>query len=54
MSALPAEADMCSATRHVRFVPIADIAIVSLGGPLCAFPPRIWQNALPVAEGLLP
>ena len=26
MSALPPKADMCSATRHVRFVPIADIA----------------------------
>ena len=25
MSALPSKADMCSATRHVRFVPIADI-----------------------------
>ena len=25
MSALPPKADMCSATRHVRFVPIADI-----------------------------
>ena len=26
MSALPPKADMCSATRYVRFVPIADIA----------------------------
>ena len=26
MSALPPKADMCSATRHVRFVPKADIA----------------------------
>jgi hypothetical protein len=25
MSALPSIADMCGATRHVRFVPIADI-----------------------------
>ena len=25
MSASPPKADMCSATRHVRFVPIADI-----------------------------
>jgi hypothetical protein len=25
MSALPPKADMCSATRHVRFVPEADI-----------------------------
>ncbi|MGB3657977.1 MAG: hypothetical protein WBA14_08610, partial [Pseudolabrys sp.] len=25
MSALPPKADMCSATRHVCFVPIADI-----------------------------
>ena len=28
MSALPPKADMCSATRHVRFVPIADICEV--------------------------
>ena len=28
MSALPPKADMCSATRYVRFVPIADIARV--------------------------
>ena len=28
MSALPPKADMCSATRHVRFVPIADITFV--------------------------
>ena len=27
MSALPPKADMCSATRDVRFVPIADIAV---------------------------
>ena len=27
MSALPPKADMCSATRDVRFVPIADIAL---------------------------
>ena len=27
MSALPPKADMCGATRHVRFVPIADIGI---------------------------
>ena len=27
MSALPPKADMCSATRRVRFVPIADIAL---------------------------
>ena len=26
MSALPPKADMCGATRDVRFVPIADIA----------------------------
>ena len=25
MSALPPKADMCSATRYVRFVPIADM-----------------------------
>ena len=27
MSALPPKADMCGATRDVRFVPIADIAL---------------------------
>ena len=27
MSALPPKADMCGATRDVRFVPIADIAV---------------------------
>ena len=27
MSALPPKADMCSALAHVRFVPIADIAL---------------------------
>ena len=32
MSALPPKADMCGATRYVRFVPIADIAL----GELCA------------------
>jgi hypothetical protein len=26
MSALPPKADMCSATRHVRFMPKADIS----------------------------
>ena len=30
MSALPPKADMSSATRYVRFVPIADILINSL------------------------
>ena len=44
MSALPPKADMCSATRDVRFVPIADItplirsprrrAPISVGGTL--------------------
>ena len=28
MSALPPKADMCSATRHVRFVPIADMLTI--------------------------
>ena len=27
MSALPPKADMCGATRDVRFVPIADIGV---------------------------
>ena len=29
MSALPPKADMCAATRDVRFVPIADIAVAA-------------------------
>ena len=29
MSALPPKADMCGATRYVRFVPIADIPLIS-------------------------
>ena len=28
MSALPPKADMCSASAHVRFVPIADIVLI--------------------------
>ena len=31
VSALPPKADMCSASRHVRFVPIADIAMSAIG-----------------------
>jgi hypothetical protein len=31
MSALPPKADMCGATRHVRFVPIADICKMDRG-----------------------
>ena len=30
MSALPPKADMCSATRYVRFMPIADILLETL------------------------
>jgi hypothetical protein len=33
MSALPPIADTCSATRHVRFVPIADMATGPCDGP---------------------
>ena len=29
MSALPPKADMCTATRDVRFVPIADIPVMA-------------------------
>ena len=35
VSALPPKADMCGATRHVRFVPIADIGEIACG--LCDF-----------------
>ncbi len=31
MSALPPKADMCSAIRNVRFVPIADISLQAQG-----------------------
>ena len=34
MSALPPKADMCSARRHVRFVPIADKTQKTPGGDL--------------------
>ena len=33
MSALPPKADMCSAKRDVRYVPIADIALSNDGAP---------------------
>ena len=35
MSALTLKADMCSATRDVRFVPIADIHYFSSGLSAC-------------------
>ena len=38
MSALLPKADMCSATRHVRFVPIADILGSARGKLLDLFP----------------
>ena len=38
MSALPPKVDMCSATRHVRFVPIADI------GPTSDEHSDAWQD----------
>jgi len=37
MSALPPKADMCSATRHVRLVPIADISYAQKKDRLVAF-----------------
>ena len=45
MSALPPKADMCAASRDVRFVPIADIISVS-------DPEIIRRLADPVANGL--
>ena len=36
MSALPPKADMCGATRDVRFVPIADVTIMALVPPFAA------------------
>jgi hypothetical protein len=35
MSALPPKADMCCATRNVRFVPMADIANYSITSSAC-------------------
>ena len=34
MSALHPKADMCGALAHVRFVPIADIPVMSMSSPL--------------------
>ena len=50
MSALPPKADMCSATRHVRFVPKADIrGTTKLGWSALVFPCRLrgqfWADA---------
>ena len=42
MSALPPKADMCGATRDVRFVPIADIANRSVS----------WQASLAFTQDL--
>jgi hypothetical protein len=47
MSALLPKADMCSATRHVRFVPIADIVEASARCPLCPY-----KQTLPGLVGL--
>jgi len=48
MSALPPEADMCSATRYVRFVPRADIApLIRSPYSLCARSARRRDNQLP-------
>ena len=47
MSALPPKADMCGATRYVRFVPIADIRYTN-----CEFMFRysITSSASPISE----
>ena len=44
MSALPPKADMCSATRYVRFVPIADISAFAVKAPT---PTGLHQFSLP-------
>ena len=38
MSALPPKADMCSATRHVRFVPKAEILQCNSIAEICLAP----------------
>ena len=50
MSALPSKADMCGATRYVRFVPIADIAysIISSARPI-----RSSGTVMPKARAVL-
>ena len=37
MSALTPKADICSAKRHVRFVPEADIRVIELPKPTTQF-----------------
>ena len=64
MSALPPKADMCSATRDVRFVPIADIREITLQkqkdrlNTLAAFLKSVSRrgpvNRLPVREPIPP
>ena len=43
MSALPPKADMCGATRYVRFVPIADISLFMRLRRLDAFVARLLR-----------
>ena len=46
MSALPPKADMCGATRDVRFVPIADIPhLVTTAALIAAVDCRLAQRA---------
>ena len=51
MSALPPKADMCSATRYVRFVPKADIAPslhYIIGSHYSSKTPRITETHRPL------
>jgi hypothetical protein len=50
MSALPPEADMCGATRYVRFVPIADICLFD---DLVSAPDQCMGNSDPERLGSL-
>ena len=50
MSALPPKADMCSALAYVRFVPKADIPVMSMSSPLFLKAPNptgLCQSSLP-------
>ena len=50
MSALPPKADMCGATRHVRFVPKADIP-ASLDHLIGATDQRRWHGEIERLSG---
>ena len=50
MSALPPKADMCSAKRDVRLVPIADINVANWVPSKCQIRKSRWWNGGPGFE----